>query len=294
VRRKAEQLSGYVAPEEGPGEALFNGRYQRDGYSVGRYAVRGEGNYMIPFLLFVPGREEGRRPALAYVHPEGKAAQAGAGGEIETLVRKGYVVAALDVLGVGQTENTVTRALADDYTALNLGRSTVGIQAGDIVRVVNHLREHPDVDPLRIGAVGVDEMCIPVLHAAAFDPAIEKIILVGPPISYRSIATNRFYRIGLIENDGGGTAHPFEIDFGWGVAGALTAYDLPDLIGCLAPRRVVLAGPRNELMERASEELIELETSFPRRVYADREVSGNFRILPEIGYLGSLVDWCFD
>ena len=294
VRRKAEQLSGYVAPEEGPEEALFNGAYQRDGYSVGRYAVRGEGNYMIPVLLFVPGPGEGRRPALVYLHPKGKAAQAGAGGEIETLVRKGYVVAAVDVLGVGQTENTVTRALADDYTALNLGRSTVGIQAGDIVRVVNHLRGRPDVDPLRIGAVGIDEMCIPLLHAAAFEPAIENVILLGSPVSYRSIATNRFYRIGLIENEGGGTVHPFEVDFAWGVAGALTAYDLPDLVGCLAPRKVVWAGPRNELMERASEELIDRDTSFPRRVYADREVAANLRILPEFGDLGPLVDWCFE
>jgi hypothetical protein len=42
----------------------------------------------------------------------------------------------VDVLGVGETKNTATRGLADGYTAVLIGKSIVGIQAGDIVRVV--------------------------------------------------------------------------------------------------------------------------------------------------------------
>ena len=30
----------------------------------------------------------------------------------------------------------------------------------------------------------------------------------------------------------------FEIDFTWGIASVLTAYDLPDLMGCIAPRKL--------------------------------------------------------
>ncbi len=62
------------------------------------------------------------------------------GGEIEKLVKKGYVVAAADVIGIGETKNTAARGITDGYTAVLIGRSVVGIQAGDILRVVNYLK----------------------------------------------------------------------------------------------------------------------------------------------------------
>ncbi len=87
-------------------KAFLNGRYQRDGYSVGKYAIMGEGEYAIPILLFVPNDTKQRHPALVYLHPKGKLTDAIPGGEIEKLVRMGYIVAATDVLGVGETKNT--------------------------------------------------------------------------------------------------------------------------------------------------------------------------------------------
>jgi hypothetical protein len=258
---------------------------------VGRYAVRGEGEYVIPLLLFVPDRIDRKLPALVYLHPQGKVAEAKPGGRIEKLVRGGYVVAAVDLLGVGELKNTVTRALADDYTGVMIGRSTVGIQAGDIVRAVRYLKQLDDIDPERVGAVGVDEMCIPLIHAAAFEPSIRGVVLVGSLTSYRSVAMNEFYRIGLIRNEGGGQVHPYEVDFSWGVAGALTAYDLPDLIGCIAPRKVALAGLRNQLLEPASAQEIETDTAFPRLAYANRDASANLKVEPAGEDLIPLVDW---
>jgi dienelactone hydrolase len=292
VSDKAKRLSGYIAPASDPAEAFFNGRYQREGYSVGKYALRGEGNYVIPILLFVPAGNNKGLAALVYLHPQGKAAEARPGGGIEKLVRRGYAVAAIDLLGVGETKNTVTRALADDYTGVMIGRSTVGIQAGDIVRVVDYLKQLEYVDPARVGAIGIDEMCLPLIHAAAFESSIRGVILAGSLSSYRSVAMNRLYRIGLIRNEGGGNVHPYEVDFSWGVAGALTGYDLPDLIGCIAPRKVVLVGLKNQLLEPASDQEIELDTAFPRRAYAHYAAPGNLRISPATEDPVQLVDWC--
>ena len=292
VRNRAKKLSGYVAPGNDAAAAFFNGRYQRDGYSVGKYAVPGGGNYVIPLLLFVPAAVREGLPALVYLHPQGKVVEAKPGGEIERLVRKGYVVAATDLPGVGELNNTVTRALADDYTGVMVGRSTVSIQAGDIVRVVNYLKHLDFVNPARIGGVAVDEMCIPLLHAAAFEPSIKGVTLVGSLTSYRSVAMNRFYRIGLIKNEGGGHVHPYEVDFSWGVAGALTAYDLPDLLGCIAPRKVALAGLRNQLLEPASDEEIRQDTAFPLAAYAHHNASSNLRIVQVSEDLGPLAEWC--
>jgi dienelactone hydrolase len=292
VSNKAKRLSGYVAPGGESATTFFNGRYRREGYSVGRYALRGEGEYVVPLLLFVPEGINRGLPALVYLHPQGKKEEAKPGGEIERLVRRGYVVAAADLLGVGETKNTVTRALADDYTGVMIGRSTVGIQAGDIVRVAGYLRQLDYVNPARIGAVGLDEMCLPLIHAAAFETSIRGAVLVGSLISYRSVAMNEFYRIGLIRNEGGGYVHPNEVDFSWGVAGALTGYDLPDLIGCIAPRKVVLAGLKNQLLEPASDQEIQTDTAFPSLAYSHHGASANLRIVPAGEDLVSLVEWC--
>jgi hypothetical protein len=289
---KAKGLSGYVAPGNDSATPFFNGRYRRKGYSVGRYALQGEGNYVIPLLLFAPEGMNRDLPAIVYLHPQGKVAEARPGGAIEKLVRRGYVVAAVDLPGVGELKNTVTRALADDYTGVMIGRSTVGIQAGDIVRVVRYLKQLDEVDPARVGAVGVDEMCIPLIHAAAFEPSIRGVVLAGSLTSYRSVAMNEFYRIGLIRNEGGGQVHPYEVDFAWGVAGALAAYDLPDLIGSIAPRKVALAGMRNQLLEPASEQDVEIDTAFPRLVYSNHKAPENLKIVPTREDLIPLVDWC--
>ena len=292
VSDRAKRLSGYLAPGSSSATAFFNGRYRREGYSVGKYALRGEGNYVIPLLLFVPEGVAGDLPALVYLHPQGKAAEAKPGGEIEKLVRQGYVVAAVDLLGVGEMKNTVTRALADDYTGVMIGRSTVGIQAGDIVRIAGYLKHLDYVNPARVGAVGIDEMCIPLIHAAAFEPSIRGAVLAGSLISYRSVAMNEFYRIGLIRNEGGGHVHPYEVDFSWGVAGALTGYDLPDLLGCIAPRKVALTGLRNQLLEPASDQEIRSDTAFPGLAYSRHDAPANLRIVPTGEDLVSLVDWC--
>jgi cephalosporin-C deacetylase-like acetyl esterase len=292
VTEKAIELSGYWQPEFSDGDPFFNGRYQRHGYSIGRYAIRGEGDYAIPILLFVPDLKKEKYPAIIYLHPEGKAAEAGSEGEIEKLVKKGYIVAAVDVLGIGEVKNTVTREGTDDHTGVLIGRSTPGIQAGDIVRVVYYLK-HLDQVANDIGALAIDEMCIPLMHAAAFEPMIKNITLVGALASYRSIVMNDLYKIGLVYNDDG-SWHPWEIDYSWGVAGALTAYDFPDLIACLAPRKVVIAGLRDPMLEPASEAVIEQEMTFPKKVYTAKGALQNLKIHSTVNDIGSLVDWCFE
>ncbi|MGC1242018.1 MAG: alpha/beta hydrolase family protein [Chryseosolibacter sp.] len=293
VAEKAVALSGYTVPDEIE-KPFINGRYQRDGYTVSKFAIRGEGEYAIPFLLFVPDHGVSKMPGIIYLHPQGKVTDAQPGGDIEKLVQKGYVVAATDVLGSGETMNTAARGLADGYTCVMIGRSVVGIQDGDIVRVARYLASRPDIDQQKIGAVAFGNMCIPLLHAAAFDPSIKNMTMIRPLISYQAVAMNRFYRIGLTEREGGGYHHPYEIDFSWGIAKVLTGYDLPDLIGTLAPRKIVLAQIADQMLEPASAELINSEMKFPLEAYALKKVSSNLKIVSTVDSLDSLVDWAFE
>ncbi len=204
---------------------------------VEMYVLQGEKDYVIPLLLFVPKAKD-RFPALIYIHPDGKSADASAGGEIEKIVKKGFVVAVPDLLGIGETRtDPAIRPLKDDMVGVLIGRSVVGIQAGDIVRTVNFLKTRDNVDEEKIGAFAFDEMCLPLIHAAAFDESIKNIGLSGSLISYRSVVMNQSYKVDIIKRSED-YWHPIEVDFASGIAGVLTAYDLPDLIGSIAPRKV--------------------------------------------------------
>ncbi len=103
----------------------------------------------------------------------------------------------------------------------------------------------------------------------------------------------RHYKLGLIPRTGGGYWHPYDVEFSWGVAGALTAYDLPDLIGCIAPRNIILAGLKDAQWKSASDELIRDEMIFPKAAYAHKQAINHLDINSSYEDLGAMVDACF-
>ena len=293
VKAKALQLSGYEDFTGDNNKFFINGRYQRNGYTMGKYAIEVNDDYAIPVLLFIPDDGKEKHPALIWLNPEGKSADALPGGEIEKIVMKGYVVAAVDPLGIGEVKNTAGREHTDSYTALLTGRSIPGIRAANIVRVADALSAVPAVDPGRIGALGIDELCIPLIFAASFSNKLQNIVLSGSPASYSSVALNRDYRLGFTVRENGGYWHPYEVDFTWGVGGALTAFDLPDLIATIAPRRVLISGMKNQLMQVADKQFVDKETDYPVSVFKSLSASDKLRIMPAGSDFSEMVDWAF-
>ena len=272
ILSEARDLSGYITPISNT-RPVFRGRYQRDGYAVEMYALQGEGEYVVPLLVFVP-HEINNAPAVIYLHPEGKTADAARGGKIEQLVKEGYIVAAPDVIGTGEVYcNGVDR---NNFLAIMIGRSVTGIQAGDVGRVINFLKGRPDVDPGRIGAVAFNQMGPVLLHAAAFNNSISSVTLAGSLVSYQGIANNKFYDSGFMN---------------YYVAGALTLYDLPDLIGLIAPRKVALVGLNDHMNQPLSSERLNAELAFPRSVYAGKNVPENIVISDNPDNLASIISW---
>jgi len=259
VRRAAKTLSGYVSPDRAT-EAVFTGRYQRDGYSVEKYMLHGEGDYVFPALLMVPDEGE-RHPAVIYLDPAGKAARAGEGEEMEWFVKKGFAVFAPDLIGIGETGPGKFKgdAYIEDvsynvwFEAILIARSIVGVRAGDIVRMVRYLEGREDIDYKNISAVARGEMCPVLLHAAAFDESISSIALIEPLITYSSIVMSRYYNPRLIHAT---------------VAGALTAYDLPDAAACIAPRKLLMLNITDQNRERVGSDLAEQELAVTRSAYS--------------------------
>lgn len=249
VRDAAKRLSGYKAPDRAPA-TLFNGRYQRSGYAVERHLLTGDSGLPVPFLLFVPAAADGARyPVAIHLHPKGKQADAAIGGDIERIVRQGHAVLAPDLIGIGETG--VAGSVDGWEMAMLLGRSLAGIRAGDIVRLVRFLQSRSDIDPQRIAGVAHGELAVELLHAATFEPAIGRIALLSPPVSYRALLEEELADRRFVDG---------------AVAAALTAYDLPDLAAALE-RPLWMANPVDARMQPASPELIERDLAFVREAY---------------------------
>lgn len=257
--KNARELSGYRAPGKAE-KPVFTGRLQKDGYTIEKAFIKGEGDYPVPYITLRPA-SGGTGKAVIYLHPAGKAADAG--GEMVWLVKNGFTVLAPDLVGTGETGPGVFKG--DSYidsctyntwfAAMLTGRSITGIRAGDVVRLAQVLAQDKDVK--EICALAKEEMAPVLLHAAAFDKNITRIALVKPGLSYQSIASTLQYPPEAIQS---------------AVPRALGAYDLPDLAASLAPRYLLITN---------SVEADEIE--LVKKAYRGQHAETRLQIVPEAG-----------
>jgi dienelactone hydrolase len=269
ARRSARRLSGYRQPID-VGDPVLTGRYQREGYVIEQYFVEGEGDYPIPYLLFRPD-DGGSHPAAVYLHPEGKATHADAGGPIESLVDQGYIVLAPDLLDIGEmgpgdlTGDAYIGNVSYNkwFAAVQIGRSITGVRAGDVNRLTQILLGRSDVTADGITAVAYAEMAPVLLHAASFEPGISEIALMDPLVSYRALVMNKYYMPEYTHA---------------AVAGALQAYDLPDLAATLAPRELLMVNVTDGEGNPAGAEVMEEDLSVVHRAYEAAGADSHLRV----------------
>lgn len=270
AKQAARRLSGYRSPVDVE-DPVLTGRYQRDGYLIEQYFVEGEGGYPVPYLLFRPD-DVGAHPAAIYLHPEGKAAHADPGGQIESLVEQGYIVLAPDLLDVGEmgpgdlTGDAYIGNVSYNkwFAALQIGRSIVGIQAGDVNRLTRVLLDRSDVTTNGVTGVAYGTLTPVLLHAAAFEPGLSDVALVDPLVSYRTMVENKYYAPEFTHA---------------AVAGALTAYDLPDLAGTLAPRDLLMVNVTDGEGNPAGDDVINRDLSVVRRAFDAARAGGALSIV---------------
>ena len=259
VLETAKKLSGYNEPSAIE-NSVFTGRIIAEGYSVEKYFMKGEGDYIIPYLLMVPDKPNNK--GLIYLNPEGKSADASAGGEMEWFVKQGFTILAPDLLGTGEAGHGRGSLRREWRASILIGRSLVGIHAGDVVRLTRMLSKNKGMD--EVYGLAKKEMAPVLLHAAAFDQGISQVILIEPYSSYRSVVMNRFYNPAFIQST---------------VAGALTAYDLPDLAASLAPRKLIMADVTDGLGETQDSEAIMEDLSFIKTAYKAKKADGQLNII---------------
>ena len=271
VNTKARELSGYKEPGN-ISDPVFTGRIQREGYSVEKYFVKGEGDYVIPYLLMMPAESNGK--AILFLHPSGKGAEALSGGEMEWFAKQGFMVLSPDLAGVGEMGqgdfkgDAFIGGISHNiwYSSILIGRSIAGLQAGDIARLVKVLEmKHGSNE---IFGIARKELASALLHSAAFIPKITRVALIEPLGSYRSLVMNRFYHSPFIAG---------------AVPAALTAYDLPDLCASLAPRKLLMIHANNEMGETANPEEVTEDVSFIKNAYSQQQSEGHLTIVGGAG-----------
>jgi hypothetical protein len=227
----ARKLSGYRDPSSSD-KPVFTGRILRKSYTIEKYFVKGEGDYIIPYLVFRPEKKGNK--TMIYLHPSGKSAEASAGKEIEEFVNRGITVLAPDLVGIGETGPGDLRGDAFFsgashnlwYASMITGRSVTGIQAGDLNKLVRLIKAgDPDTEIIGFAR---KQMASVLLHSAVISGGFKSLVLVESCLSFRSIVQTRFYNPHFILSS---------------IPGVLKEYDLPDLASAFAPGKLIIANP---------------------------------------------------
>jgi hypothetical protein len=268
VGNEAERLSGFEYPGSFGG-AVFSGRYVKGEYILEKYLVPGSGDYVLPAALFMPAGERNGEVVLL-LDGEGMLHAATQDSlMIRSIVKQGYSVLLFDVPGIGSLGPGYLRgdAYIDNtsfnqwFAGIHTAKSIVGMRAEDIIRILHFIKT--DFSALNtVSAIAVGPVGSEVLHAAVFDDAIEKVCLVQPFLSFAEIALSPEYSPAFIPST---------------VAGAIDKYDLPDLMAALCPRKVLVLDPLSANGDPAGDGEKSCYLSYPKIVYTQKGVQGNFR-----------------
>ncbi|MGH9661620.1 MAG: alpha/beta hydrolase family protein [Bryobacteraceae bacterium] len=224
-----------IAVSTAPLNVKRYGQVQRDGYHIEKLTYESEPGIVIPALLFVPAAPDGT--GTLYIDGRAKSS-AGA------LAMGGSTVLAIDPRGMGETavnrpqDGQAYSGYFGDYAsslkAMLVGRSLVGMRAGDAIRGLDLLATRAR------GAIrghGKGAGAIILLHAAVVDARLTELALEGMLVSYESVVNAPIHR-GLYESI---------------IPGVLKHYDLADLARAVAPRRVRIEASVDPLGNRVLE-----------------------------------------
>jgi hypothetical protein len=203
-------------------------RVDREGYHIEMVTYDSDAGLTVPAALVTPAQPRAGRVAL-FVDSRGKSAALAVGGDVAQLARLGYTVLAVDPAGIGETEfrrHAAAPFSATQLTFLGLmvGRPLVGIRMNDVLRGIDAFQDLNVATAQGVLGVARGRIGTVLLHAAAVDTRLARLIVEGNLVSYQSVGSVPIHR--NIED--------------LVVPGALGQYDLADLAAAMAPRPVAL------------------------------------------------------
>ncbi len=202
----AQKLHYLMAPwpQPCPLQPLLLERRQCDGFVQEKVLFSSEEDMAVPAYVLVPEMYDGRTrlPALICQHGHGNGKDDTVGiahgnsSHWELLrrlrydygpdmARRGYVVLAMDARGFGERAVGTDMDSGDDgchmaqIKAQLLGLNTLTLNVFDLMRCIDYLISRPEVDPERIGCMGLSYGGTLTLFAAALDERIKVAVVSG-------------------------------------------------------------------------------------------------------------------
>jgi len=228
---EVRRLAG-IRPVKGKPAVKASGTIGRKGCRIEKLLLERKDEVPVPALLFVPKPRRAKLPAVLYVDGRGKAHDAKPGGPVEKLVKGGSVVLSIDVRGCGETAVRKPRRYwhpeySIAYLAIHLGRPLLGQRVEDALTALGVLAERPEVDAARLSIVGIERGGPVALHVAALEERLREVTIERAIESWMDVVATPRCKNQLNQI----------------VPGALTRYDLPDLVRAIAPRPVHIRHP---------------------------------------------------
>jgi len=212
------------------------GAIERAGYRIRKLILQPEETIYLPANAYIPDKSDGQ--AYLYLHQDGKWADAQASGPIEELVKKGHLVLAVDIRGMGETcplrvsGSGFTEAFGHGFCDMlwlqEFNVSYVGVRAEDILVCSRFLSSNEGAKKIHLMSIGRTGPA--ALHAAALEPQLfTTVTLKNSLVSWADVvdtptAVNQFQNL---------------------VFGSQKVYDLPDLVGTLARDKLIVIDPLN-------------------------------------------------
>lgn len=239
----------------------------REGYHIEKLQFISEPGIYVPVWVFVPegsNRRPGKLPTILYVSDEPMiavgmeyAGEEGDGlthGMLDTLARKGNLVAAISVRGTDETRpphpasdscnefgQLFNLETAMAYMAWFMDRSLLGMRVVDVMRSVDYVTSRKDADVEHLHTIGKGMGALWSLYAAALDPRIKGLIAVNGLLSYRTLTESDRYLYG---------ADVF-------VRNVLLHFDLPQVVAAVADRPLTMIDPRGAMKQAVTQSVAE-------------------------------------
>lgn len=242
ARAKLRELLGKWPPLFTPKPAIES-REQRAGYTLERIAYdNGAGDKVYGYVLVPEGRKS-PGPAILYNHYHGGAYNNGKQELVrqafkgistvtgETLAREGYVVLGIDSYAFGERRFAGPAGHQEEgrFTETSLfkrfiweGRTLWGMMVRDDLLALNYLLSRPDVDPTRVGTMGMSMGSTRSWWAAAMDDRIKSTVSVACLTRYQNLLAH-----GDVAQHGIYYFVPGMLDAG---------IDIETVVGLIAPR----------------------------------------------------------
>jgi len=244
--------------------------------TIEEFEFRSEPQIRVPGWLIKPLEAKLPLPTLLYVSEDGKDSILDEPREMDGIVRHGYAFCVIDLRGLGVTAPRFPLAgplfygyedpdIKDAYAwaSLVLGKPVLGQRVWDLLRCLDYLETRADVDRGRVYLLGVEGGGLATLLAAALDDRPRSILLYRTLANLRSVIESQDYSLRLP----------------WFVVGFLQQFDLPDLVGALAPKTCWLLNAAGADGERLPESSVRERFNTSAEYYAKNGAEGRLRFL---------------